>query len=159
MGLKPAPPRAGVKIAERAIGAAFALSIDHSRLPGLAFGKGASRCLERGTGQRCLSACRHRTDTQQASMGLFADVESVTMAMSHMPHHNGLGGPALRYEFVDHVMVIRDLMGPSVFPNHCLRQRSRTRAGGKSSTRRDQARRPIRRGLFCDFLKSQVLLS
>ena len=85
--------------------------IDHFRLSGLALGEGASRPLERGAGQRCLPICLHRTDAQQASMGLFTDVENVAMAVSHM--HNGLGGLALCYEFVGHFMVIRDLMGPS----------------------------------------------
>ena len=78
-------------------------SIDHLRLPGLTLGKAASRSLERGTWQRCLSACLHRTDAQQPSTGLFHYIEGVAMVVSHMPHDDGPGAYALDCKFVEHL--------------------------------------------------------
>jgi hypothetical protein len=46
-----------------------------------------------------------------ASMGLFRNVEGVAMAVSHMPHDDGLGGLTLDDEFVGHQRALSITIG------------------------------------------------
>ena len=66
-------------------------------------------------------------------MGLFTDVENVTMAVSHMPHDDGIDSAALDCEFVGHLIAIRDLMPIIVF---------QTAACGKAGCTVEQRRKP-----------------